>query len=150
MYLRTKGKPKKTPLVLCKEAVKWYGKHLLNDKLYHNIEIHLKFENNLLKENYLGYCDWNDSPYRAKEYTIAIDSNLGKRNTLMVLAHEMVHVKQYATGEMRDYLKVNRVKWMGSIINDGEMNYWDQPWEIEAYGREKGLYYRFIDSKRKK
>lgn len=150
MYLRTKGKPKKTPLPLCKEAIKWYAKQLLGDRLYHSIEINLEFQNNLSKNNYVGYCDWLDSPYKAREFTIAVDSNLGKRNMLMVLAHEMVHVKQYAKGEMRDYLKVNRVKWKGSIMEDDKQNYWDHPWEIEAYGREKGLYVRFMESKRKK
>ena len=64
---------------------------------------------------------------------------------LTVLAHEMVHVKQYAKGEMKDYIRMKSVKFQGKIYNDEEMDYWDHPWEIEAHGREKGLYYRFIN-----
>jgi len=99
-----------------------------------------------LGEGLYGCCDWNDSNHRARNFTITVNPNLGKRNMLLVLAHEMVHVKQYAKGEMKDYLRVTRVKWKGEIYNDEQIDYWDHPWEIEAHGREKGLYYRFLES----
>jgi hypothetical protein len=73
-----------------------------------------------------------------------MDPNLGKRNMLIVLAHEMVHVKQYAKGELKDFVYGTRVKFKGSIIDDNKVDYWDQPWEIEAHGREKGLYLKFL------
>ena len=69
---------------------------------------------------------------------------------LIVLAHEMVHVKQYAKGEMKDFVYGNRVKFKGSIINDNIVEYWDQPWEIEAHGKEKGLYLRFLEHEKNK
>lgn len=146
MYIRTTGKPKKVPISLCKLAVKWYGKKLLGDRLYNNIELLIEFDNSDLGEDLYGCCDWNDTNHRARNFTITVNPNLGKRNMLLVLAHEMVHVKQYAKGEMKDYLRVNRVKWKGQIYNDEQIDYWDHPWEIEAHGREKGLYYRFLES----
>jgi hypothetical protein len=33
---------------------------------------------------------------------------------------------------------------MGMLIRPGDMNYYDLPWEIEAHGREYGLYDRFL------
>jgi len=30
-----------------------------------------------------------------------------------------------------------------------DMNYWDAPWEIEAFGRELGLYKMFKQSQKK-
>ena len=145
MLLKTSGKPKKVPIKLCKEAVKWYGRHLLGDRLYHNVEVLIEFDDTGLNSNVYGCCDWNDTNDRARDFTITINPNLGKRNMLLVLAHEMVHVKQYAKGEMKDYVRMNRVKWKGKVYNDKKIDYWEQPWEIEAHGREKGLYYKFTD-----
>jgi hypothetical protein len=149
MYLKTVGKPSKVSTKLCKEAVKYYGRHLLGNNLYHKLSIEILFDKALIDTNEYAYCDWQDDSYRAKEFVIGIDPNLGKRNMLLALAHEMVHVKQYAKGEMKDYARVNKIKFRGQIIEDNTMDYWDLPWEIEAHGRERGLYYRFIESIRK-
>jgi len=57
----------------------------------------------------------------------------------------MVHLKQYAKGELKDYIKPARmIGWMGEKYLMEELDYWEQPWEIEAYGREKGLYFKFM------
>jgi len=146
MLLTTVGRPKKVPLSICKDAVRWYGQKLLGPRLFNNVEILLEFDDSDLGNEVYGFCDWNDDNHRARDFTITVDPNLGKRNTLIVLAHEMVHVKQYAKGEMKDYLRAKRVKWRGKVYDDNQMSYWDYPWEIEAHGREKGLYYRFINS----
>ena len=65
------------------------------------------------------------------------------KKVLTTLAHELVHVKQYATGEMRDRDNAI-VEWMGEKYNQDELEYWEHPWEIDAYGREVGLYIRFM------
>lgn len=148
MYLKTKGKPTKVPIKLCKEASKWYGRYLLGDKLYHNIELILDFSETDMSPSLYGYCEWNDTNDKARSFTITINPVLGKRNMLLALAHEMVHVKQYARGEMKNYIRMNKVKWMGKIYDGEEIDYWEHPWEIDAHGREKGLYYKFLDSQR--
>jgi hypothetical protein len=145
MLLKTSGKPKKVPIKLCKDAIKWYGRYLLGDRLYHKVEILIEFDASELDKNVYGFCDWNDNNDRARDFTITVDPNLGKRNMLLVIAHEMVHIKQYAKGELKDYVRVNKVKWKGKVYNDAKIDYWEQPWEIEAHGREKGLYYKFTD-----
>ena len=48
-------------------------------------------------------------------------------NWLSTLAHEMVHVKQWARNEMD--LGMDRWKTRG---NCGGIDYWNQPWEREA------------------
>jgi hypothetical protein len=150
MYLSTKGKPKKVPLKLCKDAIKWYGRKLLTERIYNEIEILLEFDPTLTKDNLYGCVDWNDSSSKSRDFTISMDPNLGKRNMLIVLAHEMVHVKQYAKGELKDFVYGTRVKFKGSIIDDNKVDYWDQPWEIEAHGREKGLYLKFLQYEKDK
>lgn len=63
------------------------------------------------------------------------------RYKLMTLAHECVHLKQYAMGEIDE----NMNTWKGTRVPKST-DYWDSPWEIEAYGREKGLYIRFCET----
>ena len=62
---------------------------------------------------------------------------------LKTLAHEIVHVKQYVLGELRS----RDVRLLYKGINHEAMNlmeYFELPYEIEAYGREKGLLYGFM------
>ena len=62
---------------------------------------------------------------------------------LKTLAHELVHVKQYVLGELRS----RDVGLLYKGINHEVMNlmeYFELPYEIEAYGREKGLLYGFM------
>jgi hypothetical protein len=47
----------------------------------------------------------------------------------MTLAHEMVHVRQYAKMELNE--EMNR--WHGEYVNTDLIPYHEQPWEIEAY-----------------
>lgn len=150
MYLKTIGRPSKVQLKLCKEALKHYGRHLLGEILYHRVNITVHFDESLTGKNEYAFCEWKDTNHRSKEFMITVDPALGKRNMLLALAHEMVHVKQYAKGELKDYLKSNKSKWKSEIIDPDKVDYWDYPWEIEAHGREKGLYVRFIQYERKK
>ena len=48
-------------------------------------------------------------------------------NWVVNLAHEMVHVKQFARGEMDAGLS----RWKSNHYA-GNLEYWDQPWEKEA------------------
>ena len=62
---------------------------------------------------------------------------------IKTLAHEIVHVKQYVLGELRS----RDVGLLYKGINHEAMNlmeYFELPYEIEAYGREKGLLYGFM------
>lgn len=62
---------------------------------------------------------------------------------LKTLAHEIVHVKQYALGE----LKWRDAGLLYKGVNHEAMSlmeYFELPYEIEAYGREKGLLYGFL------
>ena len=150
MYLRTIGKPSKIQLKLCKEAVKFYGKFLLGENLYNKISIKLKFDETIIKSKDFAYCGWDDNNHRSREFTIVISPVLNRKLMLKTLAHEMVHVKQYAKGELKDYLISNKSKWKGEVFIHDEVEYWFQPWEIEAHGMEMGLYLKFVEHMRGK
>jgi hypothetical protein len=69
-----------------------------------------------------------------KHILMLLDSNLKGDRLFETLAHEMVHVKQYAKGQYKT-IRTKRF-WMGSLV---KANYFDQPWEQEAMAKEKLL-----------
>lgn len=66
--------------------------------------------------------------------------------TLKGLMHELVHTKQYLTGELVD-VSAEYCMWRGERIKepapDDNDGYYSLPSEIDAYGREVGLWDRF-------
>jgi hypothetical protein len=98
-----------------------------------------------LKGDANGYCLRETD----RDFFIEVDHTVGLRTMLETVAHEMVHVKQYARREMTDYVHSNTQaskakywKWKDQMISDAT-DYWDLPWEIEANGRECGLFIRW-------
>ena len=78
-----------------------------------------------------GYC----TELEDGEYEVDIKRTLNMRAMLCTLAHEMVHVKQYELGELTQ-------------TNENGIDYWDKPSEIEAAGREAGLFIRWCEKER--
>ena len=92
-----------------------------------NIEINFR---RMSKDDNYGYCCNLDDG----EFEIDIKRTLRLRDMLTTLAHELVHVKQYVYNEMPE------------SITEGD--YWDRPHEIEAHGRETGLFIRWAEENR--
>ena len=108
-------------------------------------------------KKYKAWCTYDGLDESGfKKFTVVLDHrHLNKKakkpltrlkNILIDLGHELVHVKQYLNNEVFDY-KDGSVRYKG-IIFDGsyyvnEESYFESPWEIEAYGREWGLYRMF-------
>lgn len=91
-----------------------------------NPTIEINFRRMTNDSNYGYACHLEDN-----EYEVDIKRSLPMREMLTTLAHELVHVKQYEYGEMPD------------SIYEGD--YWDRPHEIEAHGRETGLFIRWCE-----
>ena len=89
-----------------------------------------------------GYCMSNTN----RDFFIEVDKTLDLRTLLETVAHEMVHVKQYARGELFENIKLQKHRWQGLYLNK-DPEYWDRPWEIEAHGRETGLFVRFCEQR---
>jgi hypothetical protein len=86
-----------------------------------------------------------------KDIFIFIQSTLGFADTARVLAHEMVHAKQYLLGQIKHQEHRGRyyTYWMGKINKNDYLN---QPWEVAAYSQESILMHKAIKtlSQRKK
>lgn len=60
------------------------------------------------------------------------------------LAHEMVHVKQFAKGQLTTTNDGKRF-WMGKRVTK-RVKYLDQPWEQEAFSRQEILFRKAINA----
>lgn len=129
--------------ILAQSIAEYVANHLmprLKDKLTINIE----FVNKLVeKDGVHGDTIWEDDDVRPREFNIRLDASDEIPTMLRTLAHEMVHVKQFARSELKQYARIKAHRFKSEIVpNDTE--YWDLPWEIEAHGREEGLYLRWL------
>jgi len=113
----------------------------------HTLTIDIQLINRLReKESLAGDCIWEDSTTRPRHFTVRADSSQTLQEMLETVAHEMVHVKQYARGELKDFSKTTKLcKWKGDLMEWEKVNYYDLPWEIEAHGRERGLFIRWFE-----
>ena len=122
-------------------AAQFFAAELLSKKMLKHITIEIKMKT-VMKD--LGSCsityynDWN----KAREFEIELRRHRSVKNTLLTLAHEMVHIKQFAKGELND----EHTKWLGQKIDSDSIDYNDLPWEIEACSLEYVLYILYRDS----
>ena len=146
MLLNIKGSTKRVRKDI--ELAAWYyAEKLMGKRLMSGLEITIDLKKVLLtEEGHEGTAIWEDEGHRPKEFTIGLDTTVNARNLLINLAHEMVHVKQWAKDEMYEYMEPHMVRFKGEKIHLNEVDYWDYPWEIEAYGRQLGLFIRFCEN----
>ena len=111
-----------------------------------NLDITVRLKK--LDSSAYGYClaesDDGERLDRPKSFEIEIHKDMPLRKVLETICHEMVHVKQYARGELYESSAQGKHRWQGKWL-DKDPNYWDQPWEIEAHGRETGLFVRWAE-----
>lgn len=146
MRLTIKGRStKKVKKSLIKTAARWYGRHLFDSKIYKKIKLTVYLKS---LDDIFGECIYDDPKDCKYQYNINLDKDLNQKILLTTLAHEMVHARQFASYQYVAYKRKTMnhiVKFNGKQYNLNNVNYWDHPWEIDAAGREFGLYIRFID-----
>jgi hypothetical protein len=145
MQIYTKGSTRKTQKIV-KDLTRFCAEMLMSKRMADSLLIRVEFIKDL-DNQYDGDCEYVDEESRPKEFLIRVNDSLKLSKKLRTICHEMVHVKQYATGEMKYMWRPARhTKFQGTLYPD-ELEYWDSPWEIEAFGREPGLYTRWIDQR---
>jgi len=118
-----------------KRAAIFYAQELMSPRMLENIFIRIKFKK-IDAHGYASVTEFSPSN-KPRQFEIEIHPGIGAKEILKTLAHEMVHIKQYATGDMN----VNCTRWKGSKVESPD--YWTEPWEIEAYGTQPGLWVKF-------
>lgn len=133
------------------EAARFFAAQLMHARMVQNLEIDLEVVRSL---DVTGECISEDEHKNPRYFTIRLKQQ-PIEEMIRTLGHEMVHVKQYAKNELSKQFRVARggirigSKWHGEFWDpkSKEDGYWDAPWEIEAYGREVGLYHKWFHRK---
>jgi len=66
------------------------------------------------------------------EYEILVDDEIDNRTQAITIAHEMVHVKQYANGDLKHADDESGWFWKGEFVSVDSV-YIEREWELEAY-----------------
>lgn len=135
---------------LIREACKFYDNLLFKseEELDVSKSVLVKVHNvrNLIKDHDCdGFTHYTDGHIKPCNFIVEVDAHLSKTRMLRSLAHEFVHVWQFATGIKQWSLTGEGIRWYGQLVDPEAVDYYDHPWEIDAYGREVGLYRRFMD-----
>jgi hypothetical protein len=124
-----------------KEAANYYADVLLTPQQKEKLTITITSEHMQNKAT----LEWMDKPVRPLEYKIVLNSDYKKKQTLISLAHEMVHARQYIRGELKDCTTKSNCKWRKKEIDEENTYYYFLPFEIEAHGLEFGLYNLYMN-----
>ena len=124
---------------LCYTIVEWFHKNYLEQ---YEVEIIVEHKN-LKEDGVYGYCDI--SPYEEdgenpRSFLIELEKTLKTDDYIRTLLHELYHVFQFCQG----WLKIKNAKryWKTIIIDD--LDYVNQPHEIQAEEQELVLYQHFV------
>lgn len=139
MHVKVVNCPDKYFKPLVEKAVKFYAKELIpNTRIRNHCFTKVRFDAKITQYGYATIEEYNTRK-QPREFLIEIHPGIGARYILETLAHEMVHIKQYINGETNETLSL----WRGKKIDPDKIDYWEHPWEVDAYGREMGLLTKF-------
>ena len=119
-------------------ASQFYAEQLFPKQLLRHIVVSIKFNKHL---DAFGYSsiEKRNTKGAAREFLIELHPYISGKEILKTLAHEFVHVKQYVYEELNE----EQTQWQGKPFDSDAVDYFELPWEIEAYGREAGLWNNF-------
>lgn len=137
-------------------AFHWAVEQLLPAGLHRNLVITVVFRSSLKwdgveeKDNgsfkiyskeIKGACLRLDEGPRPRNFTVYLNSRFKRPTQLRTLWHETEHIRQWATGQMRDYryAYADLTRWKDSVYNESLIPYKDQPWEKAAIRAENRL-----------
>lgn len=79
------------------------------------------------------------------DFLIEVKKDLPMREKMITLMHELVHMKQHISLEMKYDISNDETTWQDKKFLNCYIDYWDRPWEIEAHGRQLGLFIRWVE-----
>jgi hypothetical protein len=140
---------KRKEKALLKEAAQFFAEQLMDPRMVNKITLDIEVRANA---DYDGECVDEDGVRNPRWFTIGLKKQ-DINDMINTLGHEMVHVKQHAKNELRSGILIPTrgglkmtCRWQGEIWKPKakEDHYFDSPWEIEAYGRQVGLFQKWI------
>ena len=116
-------------------AIYYFASRLISKQMLRNVEIKVSFKKDMDCAHGMVLVEDYNLSNKPRSFIIEVNKNDSDEEKLKTLAHEMVHIKQYVKGELNECQTV----WRGTKI-ETELEYDEQPWEIEAYELGDKLY----------
>jgi hypothetical protein len=93
---------------------------------------------NLKQESLGGELEIKASIYgEGNTYILKMNDNIDKKEAVLVVAHEIIHLKQYYSKKL--VIRQGYVFWGGVIVDHKNINYQERPWEKEAFSKQEEL-----------
>jgi hypothetical protein len=121
---------------ICESVTDWFMNRYMPR---HTIDLRV-VHRGLKRDLVYGWCDFEDDYKRPRAFLIELQSNMGLELYIKTLIHELVHVRQWVFGSLRQ----KRGKMYYGSTNVEDLDYDDQPHEIEAREQEETLYITYL------
>ena len=138
LLLTNHGHPDERFNEYVQRASQFYAEQLFPKQLLRHIVVTVKFNKHLDAFGYTN-VEKRNSKNKAREFLIELHPYISGKEILKALAHEFVHVKHYVYEELNE----EQTQWKGESFDSDAVDYYELPWEIEAHGRETGLFTSF-------
>lgn len=145
MMINFHGRTTKAKREAITAAFEWVAYTLMDTKIAAELEIDLyykKYDDNNMGNDLAGSCLVIDEDPKPWLFEVFINNTLSDEDTLQAIFHEMVHVRQYAMGQLSENLMHHT--WKKKKFCKIWTTYMDRPWEKEAYKLEKVLYAQYM------
>jgi len=118
-----------------REAIEFFATELFTPQMKRHIELRIRKRDLGIWHGFVSIEDYNvlNQP---RSFVIELHKGDDEKEHLKTLAHELVHVRQYARNELNDEMNT----WKGRKVDSDSIPYEDQPWEIEAIKLGDELY----------
>lgn len=138
MEIKIVGKQDKMCAAEIKFAAAFFAQYLMGNRLAKTLHLIISFTDQ--GDNTDGRCLPIDMDSKSpRSYFIGVSPKMSRAKILQCLAHEIVHVKQYVKRELSVGWKTASFKGQTYKISESIEDYFNWPWEIEAYGRDRSL-----------
>jgi hypothetical protein len=121
---------------VCESVTDWFMNRYMPR---HHIGLRV-IHKGLKREFVYGYCDVDGDIKRPRDFLIELQSHMNPEMYIKTLIHELVHVRQWVFGDLRD----KRGKMYYGSVKVEDLDYEDQPHEIEAREQEETLYVTYL------
>lgn len=125
-----------------RDALEYFAKSTFSPQMHRHLQVRIAFKNNLGFYHGLVYVDDYNSKNKPRSFVIEINRRDPEEEVLKTLAHEVVHIRQFAYGELNEEM----THWKGKKLTWKQMNYLEQPWEKEASRLGELMYYFYIEN----